>query len=201
MVDALKLTKPKTEPSKPAALRILGIDPGLRRTGWGLIEIETVQLSYVASGIVTSDAECSLAERLVQIHKGLSAVMNDFSPAEAAVEQTFVNRDGAATLKLGQARGIALLVPALAGIDVAEYAPNLVKKTVTGVGHGDKAQIRAMLRHLLPKARPESDDEADALAIAITHAHHRQVAKLVKISAKNMLGSGSAKKRAKGART
>ncbi len=154
-------------------VRIIGIDPGLRRTGWGVIESDGVRLTYVASGLVTSDADASLATRLRQIYRGLAQVVADHGPSEAAVEETFVNRDARATLKLGQARGMALLAPAMAGLDVAEYAPNRIKKAVTGTGHGEKRQIRAMIDILLPRARPESEDEADALAIAICHAHHR----------------------------
>jgi crossover junction endodeoxyribonuclease RuvC len=126
---------------------------------------------------VTND-RLSLAERLVAIHDGLARIVAEFAPDEAAVEQTFVNRDGSATLKLGQARGIALLVPARAGVSVAEYAPNLVKKTIVGAGHAEKAQIRVMIGVLLPKADPQSEDAADALAIAVTHAHHRSSAML-----------------------
>jgi len=121
-----------------------------------------------------TDDKAALAVRLVTIHDGLVGVVGDFAPHEAAVEATFVNRDASATLKLGQARGVALLVPAKAGVPVAEYAPNLVKKTIVGAGHGDKAQIRMMVGVLLPKAAPESEDAADALAVAVTHAHHRQ---------------------------
>jgi len=159
-------------------VRILGIDPGLRRTGWGVIDSDGNRLSYVGCGSVESREVAPLAERLLAIHDGLARVLGDFRPTEAAVEQTFVNRDGAATLKLGQARGIAVLAPALFGIPVAEYAPNQVKKTVVGAGHADKDQIRVMLGVLLPKADPETPDAADALAIAITHAHHRQSALL-----------------------
>jgi crossover junction endodeoxyribonuclease RuvC len=154
-------------------IRILGIDPGLRRTGWGLIEADGNRLIYVACGSVeTAEAE-PLGLRLVAIHDGLAKVIAEFQPAEAAVEATFVNVNAAATLKLGQARGIAMLVPAKAGLTVAEYAPNVVKKTVVGAGHGDKGQIRMMIGVLLPKAEPQSEDAADALAIAICHAHHR----------------------------
>jgi crossover junction endodeoxyribonuclease RuvC len=155
-------------------IRILGIDPGLRRTGWGVIELDGSRLVYIACGSVTSDDKATLAERLCAIHEGLVRVVDEFRPAEAAVEATFVNKDAAATLKLGQARGVALLAPARAGVAVAEYAPNLVKKTIVGAGHGEKAQIRVMIGVLLPKADPGSHDAADALAIAITHAHHRQ---------------------------
>jgi len=160
------------------AIRILGIDPGLRRTGWGLVAIEGNRLSYLACGSLASDDKAALAVRLVAIHDGLRRVVAEHAPDEAAVENTFVNRDAAATLKLGQARGIAMLVPALAGLPVAEYAPNLVKKTIVGSGHSEKVQIRMMVRVLLPKADPQSDDAADALAIAVTHAHHRQSAVL-----------------------
>ena len=159
-------------------VRIIGIDPGLRRTGWGVIESDGPRLSYIACGTVTSDAGLSLAARLAMLFAGLNDVLSQWTPAEAAVEQTFVNRDAVATLKLGQARGIALLAPAQAGLPVAEYAPNMVKKTVVGAGHAEKAQIRAMIGFLLPKANPNSDDAADALAIAITHAHHRKAARL-----------------------
>jgi crossover junction endodeoxyribonuclease RuvC len=155
-------------------IRILGIDPGLRRTGWGVVAIEGNRLSFLACGSVASDDKAALSLRLVSIHDGLQKVVAAHAPDEAAVEATFVNRDAAATLKLGQARGIAMLVPALAGLPVAEYAPNLVKKTIVGAGHCEKVQIRMMVKVLLPKADPQSDDAADALAIAVTHAHHRQ---------------------------
>ena len=154
-------------------IRIIGIDPGLRRTGWGVIETSGNRLSYIACGSVEPPVKLELAVRLLAIHDGLTAILDQFSPDEAAVEQTFVNRDGAATLKLGQARGIAMLVPAKAGVSVAQYAPNLVKKTIVGAGHAEKTQIHVMIRMLLPKADPQSDDAADALAIAVTHAHHR----------------------------
>jgi crossover junction endodeoxyribonuclease RuvC len=154
-------------------IRILGIDPGLRRTGWGLIEADGNRLIHVACGSLETSDRAALGERLVAIHDGLIAVIERFAPQEAAVEQTFVNTNAAATLKLGQARGIAMLVPARAGLTVAEYAPNVVKKTVVGAGHGEKAQIRMMIGVLLPKATPQSDDAADALAIAVCHAHHR----------------------------
>lgn len=156
------------------AIRILGIDPGLRRTGWGLIEVLGNRLIFTACGSVATSDKASLAERLVTIHDGLVRVVDEFAPDEAAVEATFVNKDAKATLKLGQARGVALLIPARSGISVAEYAPNLVKKTIVGAGHGEKEQIRLMLRVLLPKADPATHDAADALAIAVCHAHHRQ---------------------------
>jgi crossover junction endodeoxyribonuclease RuvC len=155
-------------------IRILGIDPGLRRTGWGVVAIDGNRLCFLACGSLTTDDRAALADRLVTIHDGLRRVVADHAPDEAAVEATFVNKDAAATLKLGQARGIAMLVPAMAGLPVAEYAPNLVKKSIIGAGHGEKAQIRMMVGVLLPKADPKSHDAADALAIAVCHAHHRQ---------------------------
>jgi len=155
-------------------IRILGIDPGLRRTGWGLIESDGNRLIPVACGSLETSERAALGERLVAIHDGLIRVIEDHCPHEAAVEQTFVNSNAAATLKLGQARGIAMLVPARCGLPVAEYAPNLVKKTIVGSGHGEKAQVRMMIGVLLPKADPQSEDAADALAIAVCHAHHRQ---------------------------
>ncbi|MGN6146352.1 MAG: crossover junction endodeoxyribonuclease RuvC [Mesorhizobium sp.] len=158
------------------AIRIIGIDPGLRRTGWGVVESAGNALRFVAAGTVRSDDKAALAVRLCQLHDGLAEVLERTAPQEAAVEQTFVNKDATATLKLGQARGIAMLVPARAGLVVAEYAPNAVKKAVIGVGHGDKQQIQLMVKVLLPKASFDSADSADALAIAICHAHHRQSA-------------------------
>jgi crossover junction endodeoxyribonuclease RuvC len=155
-------------------IRILGIDPGLRRTGWGVIDVVGNRLSFVACGSLSTDDKAEVAARLVAIHDGLVRVVEQYQPEEAAVEATFVNKDASATLKLGQARGVALLVPARAGLPVSEYAPNLVKKTIVGAGHGEKAQIRMMIGVLLPKADPQSEDSADALAIAVTHAHHRQ---------------------------
>jgi crossover junction endodeoxyribonuclease RuvC len=164
-------------------IRILGIDPGLRRTGWGMVAIEGNRLLFLACGSLATEERAALAARLKTIHDGLRGVIEEHAPDEAAVEATFVNKDAAATLKLGQARGIAMLVPAIAGLPVAEYAPNLVKKTIIGAGHGEKAQIRMMIGVLLPRADPRSDDAADALAIAVTHAHHRTSAALAGIKA------------------
>lgn len=154
-------------------VRILGIDPGLRKTGWGLISVHGTKLSYVACGLIQSDGDLDLALRLKQLYEGLSAIVREWAPDEVSVEETFVNKDAQATLKLGHARAMALIVPALAGLPVAEYGANQVKKTVVGVGHAEKAQVGAMVRVLLPKSNPESADAADALAIAIAHAHHR----------------------------
>jgi crossover junction endodeoxyribonuclease RuvC len=153
--------------------RIIGIDPGLRKTGWGVIEQAGSRLSFIACGSVEPDDKLSLGERLALLHKGLTEVFAGFQPDEAAVEETFVNKDARATLKLGAARGIAMLVPAQAGLAIAEYAPNQVKKTVVGAGHAEKQQIRLMVKVLLPKADFRTDDAADALAIAITHAQNR----------------------------
>ncbi|HJM51800.1 MAG TPA: crossover junction endodeoxyribonuclease RuvC [Alphaproteobacteria bacterium] len=153
-------------------LRILGLDPGLRCTGWGLIAARGNRLGHLAHGVVTSEAEAGLAQRLCQLHRGLARVIAEHGPDEAAVEETFVNRNPASTLKLGQARGAVLLAPALAGLPVAEYGANHVKKSVVGAGHADKHQIRAMVALLLPGSRVGNADAADALAVAICHAHH-----------------------------
>lgn len=150
-------------------MRVIGIDPGLRQTGWGVVESRGGRLAAVAHGLCRSGTG-GLAERLATLYDALETVIRAHAPDEAAVEHTFVSRDGAGTLKLGQARAVALLVPARAGIPVAEYAPNAVKKAVVGVGHADKAQVEHMVRMLLPGALPESADAADALAIALCHA-------------------------------
>ena len=153
-------------------MRVIGIDPGLRRMGWGVIEAGAGgRLRHVASGAVATDSG-DLAPRLALLAAGLRAVLARHAPEVAAVEKTFVNRDPAGALKLGQARGVALLVPAEAGLAVHEYAPNEVKKTVVGVGHAEKAQVLHMVRLLLPGADPASADAADALAVAICHAQH-----------------------------
>lgn len=152
-------------------MRVIGIDPGLRRTGWGVVDATPARLSHVANGTCTSESG-SLAERLASLFRQLSDVMATHRPDTAAVEQTFVNADAAGTLKLGQARAVALLVPALAGVSVAEYAPNAVKKTVVGAGHAEKSQVAHMVRLQLPRAAIAGADAADALAIALCHAHH-----------------------------
>ncbi|MGB9172750.1 MAG: crossover junction endodeoxyribonuclease RuvC, partial [Bradyrhizobium sp.] len=135
-----------SSPPIRSSVRILGIDPGLRRTGWGVIEVEGNRLLFVGCGSVEPPQDLPLASRLLAIHEGLATVLGEFRPVEAAVEQTFVNKDGVATLKLGQARGVAMLSPAMFGISVSEYAPNQVKKTVVGAGHADKNQIMVMLK-------------------------------------------------------
>ena len=152
-------------------MRVLGIDPGLRNMGWGVIEVIGTKIRHVANGICHS-ATGDLSDRLLELHTQLTAVIAAHAPDAAAVEQTFVNKDGVGTLKLGQARGIALLVPAQFGLTVGEYAPNAVKKTVVGVGHADKGQVDHMVRILLPGVQIAGADAADALAIAICHAHH-----------------------------
>jgi crossover junction endodeoxyribonuclease RuvC len=156
------------------AIRIIGIDPGLRNVGWGLIEVEGSRLGYIACGSIQTKPSLSLAERLAAIHRGLTALIEEHRPDEAAVEETFVNRDPQSALKLGQARGVALAAPALLGLSVAEYAANVVKKTIVGVGHAEKAQVAMMVKMLLPACEIGSPDAADALAAAITHAQHRR---------------------------
>jgi len=157
-------------------MRLIGLDPGLRNTGWGIIESSGSRLRYVADGAVHTDSDRPLAERLVQLHEGLTAVIAAYRPVAAAVEETFVNKNPTSTLKLGLARGVALLVPALAGLSVAEYPANLVKKSVVGAGHAGKEQVQAMVRILLPGCLTETADAADALAVAICHAHHAETA-------------------------
>ena len=159
-------------------VRIIGLDPGLRNTGWGIIESEGSRLSYIADGAVHSDADAPLAMRLLQIHQQLISVLKEFLPDEAAVEETFVNKDARATLKLGQARGAVMLAPAICDIPVSEYAPNVIKKTVVGAGHAEKDQVKHMVKLLLPRAVMKTADSVDALAIAICHAHHRTMRRL-----------------------
>ncbi len=155
-------------------MRVLGVDPGLRNLGWGVIDMVGSRLSHVANGVCQSDSRDDLGARLLSLYEQLTDVVLRYAPEAAAVEATFVNKDGAGTLKLGQARGVAMLVPAKAGITVGEYAPNKVKKTVVGVGHADKGQIAHMVKLQLPGVDLAGPDAADALAIAICHAHHLQ---------------------------
>ena len=154
-------------------MRVLGIDPGLRRTGWGVIAVDGSRLRHVANGVICA-SEGELGPRLLVLYRGLCAVIAAHAPDAAAVEQTFVNKDATGTLKLGQARGIAMLAPAEAGLAIGEYAPNAVKKAVVGVGHAQKDQVAHMVRLHLPGVVLEGPDAADALAIAICHAHHLQ---------------------------
>ena len=168
-------------------VRLLGLDPGLRHTGWGVIAVAGNRLTHVADGAVHSDDGCPLAERLCQLHDALTEVLERYRPDEAAVEETFVNNNAVSTLKLGQARAVALLVPAQAGLAVAEYANNMVKKAVVGQGRADKTQVQAMVRLLLPGCAITTPDAADALAVAICHAHHRASWAMWKKGADNSL--------------
>ena len=156
-------------------MRVIGIDPGLRNMGWGVISVSGSRLTHVANGICHGTGT-ALADRLLSLHEALTAVLASHAPDAAAIEQTFVNKDGAGTLKLGQARGVAMLAAAQSGLAVGEYAPNAVKKAVVGVGHADKRQIDHMVRLQLPGCIIAGPDAADALAIAICHAHHLQSA-------------------------
>jgi crossover junction endodeoxyribonuclease RuvC len=159
-------------------VRIIGIDPGLRRCGWGIIESEGNRLRFIACGTLTPPVTLTLAERLSALHLGLRDIIGQHQPAEAAVEETFVNAGVRSALQLGQARGVALMTPSAMGLPVAEYAANLVKKSVVGAGHAEKQQVQVMIRTLLPAADFKGADAADALAIAICHAHHRTLAAL-----------------------
>ncbi len=153
--------------------RLLGIDPGLRFTGWGLVAAEGNRLRHLADGVIATDSDASVPDRLRALHDALAALLAALRPDEAAVEETYVNRNGTATLKLGYARGVALLAPALAGIPVAEYGAKAVKRAVVGTGAAEKQQVAEMVRRLLPGAMLTRSDAADALAVAICHAHHR----------------------------
>jgi crossover junction endodeoxyribonuclease RuvC len=166
-------------------IRIIGIDPGLRNTGWGVIAQEGSRLTYVADGALHSDGDLSLAERLLQLHSQLLGILREFEPDEAAVEETFVNTDARATLKLGQARGVLMLAPAMLKIPVSEYAPNTVKKAVVGAGHAEKDQVKHMVKLLLPKAQMRTADSTDALAVAICHAHYRGPQRLADVLARS----------------
>jgi crossover junction endodeoxyribonuclease RuvC len=159
-------------------MRLIGLDPGLRLTGWGVIDVEGNRLRHVAHGVIRVSIEGSLAARLSELFEAIAAVVAEQKPTEAAVEETFVNINPGSTLKLGQARGVVMLAPARAGLPVYEYAANLVKKSVVGAGHADKRQIAMMVGRLLPGVEATAD-AADALAVAICHAHHRATAKRV----------------------
>lgn len=154
-------------------MRLLGLDPGLRITGWGVLEQRDNRLIWVADGTVTSDEKLTLAERLAQLNRGVAEIIGRFCPDEAAVEETFVNMNPTSTLKLGQARGAVLTACGLAALPVSEYAPRLVKKSLVGTGAGDKSQVAMMVRQLLPSCEIKTEDASDALAVAICHAHHR----------------------------
>jgi crossover junction endodeoxyribonuclease RuvC len=164
-------------------MRVLGLDPGLRHTGWGVIDVAGNHLTYVADGVVHAAADQPLAMRLVALFRQLTAVADHFGPDEAAVEETFVNRNPASALKLGLARGIVLLVPAERGLPVAEYSANQVKKAVVGAGHAEKTQVEMMVRQILPGCPIAAPDAADALAVAICHAHFAETRRLWGVSA------------------
>lgn len=159
-------------------MRLIGLDPGLRLTGWGVIDVDGNRLRHVAHGVVKVPADQSLAERLCALFEAIAGVVAEQQPTEAAVEETFVNVNPGSTLKLGQARGVVMLAPARAGLPVFEYSANLVKKSVVGAGHADKHQIAMMVGRLLPGV-VATKDAADALAVAICHAHHRATAKRI----------------------
>jgi crossover junction endodeoxyribonuclease RuvC len=163
-------------------VRILGLDPGLGTTGWGLIEAEGNRLAHVANGQIKTDTSASLPRRLAALAGQLEALISDHAPAAAAVEEVFVNQNPQSTLKLGQARGVVIMIAARAGIDVGEYAARLIKKAVVGVGNAEKAQVHAMVSRLLPGVKIAGPDAADALAVAITHAHHLATARALKSS-------------------
>lgn len=159
--------------------RILGLDPGLVRTGWGVVETRGAELSFVAAGVVRVPESGALAERLLALHRGLIEVLQAYRPAEAAVEETVVNRNPATSLRLGHARGVVLLAVAAAGLPVHEYAARHVKRALTGTGGAFKEQVAMMVRTLLPGCRTAAPDATDALAVAITHAHHRETARRI----------------------
>ncbi len=156
-----------------ASIRLLGLDPGLRFTGWGIIDVDGNRLRHLADGVIGTDSDTSVPDRLRVLYEALMKLIAEHRPLEAAVEETYVNRNGAATLKLGYARGVALLAPALAGLKVAEYGAKTVKRAVVGTGNADKNQVGDMVRRLLPGATLRRADAADALAVAICHAHNR----------------------------
>ncbi len=164
-------------------IRILGVDPGSGATGWGLVEAHGTRLTFLAAGVIRPKRALSRAQRLAAIHEALAELIAEWTPVEAAIEETFVNASPRDALVLGEARGVALLAPALAGLPVAEYAANTVKKSVVGRGHADKTQVKAMVRVLLPTSGEQAADAADALAVAICHAHHRGSQQLMRASA------------------
>jgi crossover junction endodeoxyribonuclease RuvC len=165
-------------------IRIIGLDPGLRHTGWGVVDVDGNRLRYVAHGRVSSDPTLSLAARLAELFEGLNGIIGRYRPDAAAVEETFVNKNPSSTLKLGQARGAVLLAAATSGLAVAEYPPNLIKKSVVGSGHAQKQQVAMMVRTLLPGAGEVGEDAADALATAICHAHHHQTSSRIAAGAR-----------------
>lgn len=184
MANKLPTANTATAPGTAPCVRILGLDPGLRHTGWGIIEARGNRLTFIADGVVEPNPKLSLAERLQILFAGVQDLVVTYAPHECAIEETFVNQNPVSTLKLGHARAAVMLPPAAAGILVAEYKPNLVKKSVVGAGHADKGQVVAMMRMLLPGSKAGSEDAADALAVAVCHAHHRASAlALARVSA------------------
>jgi crossover junction endodeoxyribonuclease RuvC len=164
-------------------MRVLGLDPGLRHTGWGIIDVAGNHLTHVADGVAHAATDPPLAMRLVELFRQVTAIVERFHPDEAAVEETFVNRNPASALKLGTARGVVLLAPAQRGLPVAEYSANLVKKAVVGAGHADKTQVQMMVRQILPGCVIAEPDAADALAVAICHAHFAETQRAWGVSA------------------
>ncbi len=158
--------------------RYIGIDPGLRRTGWGVVELENNNLRHLGNGSISTTSNLTLAQRLCQLHEGLMQILSHWLPDEAAAEETFVNTNARSALKLGMARGVVLLAPAQMGLAVVEYPPNVIKKSVVGAGHADKSQVGVMVQHLLPSCELEGEDSTDALAVAICHAHHSTYQKI-----------------------
>ena len=161
--------------------RYIGIDPGLRRTGWGVIELENNNLRHLANGSISTKSNLLLAQRLSQLYEGLTKILSHWLPDEAAAEETFVNTNARSALKLGMARGVVLLAPAQLGLPVAEYSPNIIKKSVVGAGHADKHQVGVMVQHLLPSCELEGEDSTDALAVAICHAHHSTIDNILRV--------------------
>lgn len=164
-----------------SVIRILGIDPGLQKTGWGIVESSGASLKFISSGLIRTNPKSAMPERLSTLYHGIIGVMEDYSPQEAAIEETFVNKNPASALKLGQARGVLLMTPAIKGLSVGEYSANKVKKSVVGSGHASKEQVGMMIKTLLPACGTISEDEADALAVAITHAHYRSLNAALKV--------------------
>ena len=160
------------------AIRILGLDPGLRRTGWGVIVVDGARISHVAHGVISPPDSASFSERLLALFEGVAALCETYAPDEAAIEETFVTANGSSTLKLGHARAAAMLAPAKAGLTVSEYAATVVKKALVGTGGADKTQVAFMVRRILPACGDATADAADALAVAITHANARKMRRL-----------------------
>ena len=187
-ISTVKTLEASSRPAK-GTVRILGLDPGLRHTGWGIIDTVDNRLSYIAEGVITPNASDALADRLRFLFEGVQELIGAHQPSECAIEETFVNQNPVSTLKLGHARAAGMLAASVSGLKVAEYKPNLVKKSVVGAGHAQKAQVSAMVRILLPGAGAKTADSADALAVAVCHAHHRATA------ARHAQGNGADQRR------